>query len=149
MGRLRMDSLRMAPSQRKPGVLPCCRCQSAERCWDRIAGKAYCPECQEALVMGLAAPLVERTEKHPCGACGRLGTVKFLTFPLQSSTPVEIDLCPEHVRALFGRRLSVAAFRQLRSRLRTLGLGVESIFLLHDAFYDARGRALQPAAEAD
>lgn len=143
-----MDSLRMAPSQRKPGVLPCCRCQSAERSWDRIAGKAYCPECQEALVMGLAAPLVERTEKLPCGACGRLGTARFLTFPLRTPTPVEIDLCPEHLRALVGRCLSVAAFRQLRSRLRALGLEVEAIFLLHDAFYDAHGRALQPAGEA-
>jgi hypothetical protein len=60
-----------------------------------------------------------------------------------------MDLCPEHVRALLGRRLSTSAFEQLRRRLRTLDLGVEQIFLLHDAFYDERGRALQPALEPD
>ena len=144
-----MEGLRLAPGQRKPAVLPCCRCTSTERSWDRIAGKVYCPECQEALVMGLAEPLVERTEKRHCGACGRLGTVRFLTFPLQGPTPVEIDLCSEHLRALLGRRLSSAAFGQLRRRLRSLDLSVEQIFLLHDAFYDERGRALQPAFEPD
>jgi len=144
-----MDSLRLAPSHGKPAVLPCCRCASTERNWDRIVDKAYCAECQEALVMGLAEPLVERTETHQCGVCGRRGTVRFLTFPLQGRTPVEIDLCPEHLRAVLGRRLSVSAFAQLRRRLQTLGLSVESIFLLHDAFYDEQGRALQPAREPD
>jgi len=144
-----MQSLRMAPGQRLPAVLPCCRCASGERSWDRIAGKAYCPECQEALVMGLADPLVERTEKNHCGICGRVGTVRFLTFPLQSPTPLEMDLCPDHLRALLGRRLSAAAFGHLRRRLRLLGCGVELIFLLHDAFYDEQGRALQPAVEPD
>ena len=139
----------MAPKQRWPAVLPCCRCSSRERRWDRIAGKAYCPECQESLVMGLADPLVERTEQQHCGACGWIGTVRFLTFPLQGVTPVEMDLCPEHLRALLGRRLNPAAFGQLRRRLRGLGLTVERIFLLHDAFYDEQGHALQPAFEVD
>jgi hypothetical protein len=97
--------------------------------------------------MGLVDPLVERTEKRLCCICSRLGTVRFLTFPLQSSTPVEMDVCPEHVRALLGRRLSMAAFAQLRRGLRMLGLSAEQIFLLHDAFYDQYGRALQPAVE--
>jgi hypothetical protein len=144
-----MESLRMAPGQRLPAVLPCCRCASAERSWDRIAGKAYCPDCQEALVMGVADPLVERTEKNPCSICGRVGTVRFLTFPLQTGTPVEMDFCPEHLRALLGRRLSMAAFAQLRRGLRLLGLRADQIFLLHDAFYDPHGRALQPAVEPD
>ena len=144
-----MDSLRIAPGQVTPAILPCCRCASTERHWDRIAGKAYCPECQEALVLGLSAPLAERTDKNHCAACSRLGTVAYLTFPLQASTPVEIDLCPEHLRALLGRRLGPYAFHQLRRRLHVLGLGVELIFLLHDAFYDEHGRALQPAAEPD
>ncbi len=144
-----MDSLRIAPGQITRAILPCCRCSSTERNWDRIAGKAYCPECQEALVLGLSAPLAERTQKNPCAACSRLGTVPYLTFPLQASTPVEIDLCPEHLRALLGRRLGPYAFHQLRRRLHVLGLGVELIFLLHDAFYDEHGRALQPAAEPD
>src|SRR5262249_36542472 len=112
-GRSGMKSLRMVPNQRLPAVLPCCRCASAECSWDRIAAKAYCPECQEALVMGLADALVERTEKNHCGICSRVGTVRFLTFPLQIPTPVEMDLCPEHLRALLGRRLSTVAFDQL------------------------------------
>ncbi len=144
-----MDSLRLAPSQSIPGTVPCCRCSTAERRWDRIAGKPYCPECQESLVLGLAAPLVERTEKNQCAVCSRVGTVRYLTFPLQTKTPVEIDLCAEHLRALMGRRLGPYAFHQLRRRLHLLGLGVELIFLLHDAFYDEYGHALQPAAEPE
>ena len=144
-----MDSLRIAPSQSRPKVSACCRCQSAKRNWDRIAGKAYCPECQEQLVLGAAAPLTEPTEKKPCAACGRLGSVCFLTFPLQSNTPLEIDLCPEHLRALLGRRLGPYAFHQLRRRLHLLGLGCELVFLLHEAFYDEQGRALQPALDLD
>ncbi len=140
-----MESLRLASKAVRPVVLPCCRCKNAERAWDRIAGKAYCPDCQEGLVLGVAAPLKERTEKNPCAACGRQGTVRYLTFPLQSDTPVEMDLCAEHLRALLGRRLGPYAFHQIRRRLHLLGLGVELIFLLHDAFYDENGRALQPA----
>jgi hypothetical protein len=142
-----MGSLRMAPRQEEQATLPCCRCANGQCRWDRIAGKAYCPGCQEALVLGLAEPLVERTQKQPCAACGRIGTVCFLSFPLQASTPVEIDLCPEHLRGLLGRRLSPPAFGRLRRRLQPLGLNVERIFLLHDAFYDLKGHALQPAIE--
>jgi hypothetical protein len=64
---------------------------------------------------------------------------------LQSSKPLEVDLCPEHLRALLGRRLGPYAFHQLRRRLHLLGLGVELVFLLHDSFYDENGKALQPA----
>jgi hypothetical protein len=144
-----MDSLRTAPSQVTSTVLSCCRCDSPEQNWDRIAGKAYCPECQEALILGLTAPLTERTEENTCAACGRKGTVRYLTFPLQSSTAIEIDLCPEHLRCLLGRRLGPYAFHQLRRRLHLLGLGVQLIFLLHEAFYDENGRALQPAQEPE
>jgi hypothetical protein len=130
-------------------MLPCCRCASTHRHWDRIAGKAYCPECQEALVLGLGAPFCERTEKKPCAVCGRAGTLCYLTFPLQSTAPIEMDLCSEHLRALLGRRLGPYAFHQIRRRLHLLGLGTELIFLLHDAFYDEQGRALQPAVDLD
>jgi hypothetical protein len=144
-----MDSLRKPTNYEIPALVPCCRCHSAERSWDRIAGKAYCPECQEALVLGMAEPLVEPTEKNCCAVCGRVGTVCYLTFPLQSAMPVEMDLCPEHLRALLGRRLGPYAFNQLRRRLHNLGLGVELIFLLHEAFYDEQGRALQPAVDRE
>jgi hypothetical protein len=109
----------------------------------------YCPECQEALILGLAAPIIEPAQRNACAACNRSGTVQYLTFPLKSSTPIEIDLCPEHIRGLLGRRLRPYAFHQLRRRLFALGLRVGRIFLLHNAFYDNVGRALQPAEEAD
>ena len=144
-----MESLRLTATPGRPTATACCRCGNRKSRWDRIAGKAYCPECQEALVLGLAEPMREHTEKKPCAACGRAGTVCFLTYPLQSTTPVEMDLCPEHLRALLGRRLGPYAFHQLRRRLHLLGLGVELIFLLHDAFYDENGRALQPAVEME
>lgn len=144
-----MESLRKAPSQRLPAIMPCCRCASAERSWDRMAGKAYCPDCQEALVTGLADPFVARTEKRFCSICSRIGTVRFLTFPLHNPTPVEMDFCPEHLRALIGRRLSMAAVAQLRRGLGLIGMSINHVFLLHDAFYDEYGRALQPAAEPE
>jgi hypothetical protein len=51
------------------------------------------------------------------------------------------------LRSLVGRRLEPTAFRQLSRRLSSLGITSEEIFLLHDAFYDRQGRALQPALE--
>jgi hypothetical protein len=99
--------------------------------------------------MGLSEPLAERTEKNHCAVCNLTGTVRYLTFPLQMSTAIEMDLCPKHLRALLGRRLGTYAFHQLQRRLHALGMGVDSIFLLHDAFYDEQGRALQPATEPD
>jgi hypothetical protein len=144
-----MESVRLISAKSVPVTQPCCYCAASKRRWDRINGKAYCPECQEALVLGTAGPFVERTEKRPCAACGRVGTVRYLTYPLEATAPVEIDLCAEHLRALLGRRLGPYAFHQLRRRLHILGLGVELIFLLHEAFYDEQGRALQPAVIPD
>src|SRR5438270_13914682 len=127
-----MENLRIAPLHESPLILPCCRCARKERSWDRIAGKAYCPECQEAIVLGLSDPLIERAKANSCAVCHRLGTIQYLTFPRQSSTPIEIDLCPEHLRSLLGRKLRPYAFRQLRRRLESVGVHVELIFLLHD-----------------
>jgi hypothetical protein len=59
------------------------------------------------------------------------------------------DLCPEHFRALIGRRLDRRTFRKLRTELFRLGLAPQHIFLLHEAFYDERGQALQPALEME
>jgi hypothetical protein len=55
------------------------------------------------------------------------------------------QLCAEHLRALVGRRLGPHAFEQIRRQLTRLDLNVTDIFLLHEAFYDEHGRALQPA----
>lgn len=142
-----MESLRMVGGERVGPSTPCCRCGATQGCWDRIVGKAYCPNCQEALIVGEAPPLIERTGKHRCAICNQVGSVPYLTFPLQGPQAVEVPLCPEHLRALLGRRLAPHAFHQLRRKLRTVNLSPEDVFLLHEAFYDASGRALQPAVE--
>ena len=142
-----MDGMRMIRGARLRPTLPCGRCGAAEGRWDRIVGKVYCPNCEEALAQGEAPPLVEPARNHACAVCQRRGTVPYLTFPLHSAAPLEIDLCGEHLRALLGRRLAPHAFRQLCRRLRTLRLDAEDLFLLHEAFYDGRGRALQPVAD--
>lgn len=142
-----MERLRMVNGERVCPSTPCCRCGATQGCWDRIVGKAYCPNCQEALVVGEAPPLVERTTRGRCAICNQAGSVQYLTFPMQVSAAVEIPLCPEHLRALLGRRLAPHAFHQLRRKLRTVALSPEDVFLLHQAFYDVSGRALQPAVE--
>jgi len=144
-----MDSLRMVSVEEICCSAPCCRCGMTAGQWDRIADKSYCPACEESLALGEAPPLVERTEKKPCAVCNHSGTVRFLTFPLQTAQPLEMDLCPEHFRALLARRLGPFAYHQLRRRLDGLGLSVDQIFLLHDAFYDLEGRALQPAIDVE
>ena len=98
--------------------------------------------------MGEGDPLVARTDRKRCAVCHHLGTVRFVSFPLHSRRPVEMDLCPEHVRGLVARRLGPHAFEQLRRQLHGLGLDAAEVFLLHEAFYDEQGRALQPAVEA-
>jgi hypothetical protein len=127
--------------------IPCCRCSDSTRPWDRIAGKTYCPNCLECLAVGEGDPLVERTDKRRCAVCHHQGTIRYLTFPLHSHRPVEMDLCAEHLRAMVGRRLGPHAFEQLRRQLYALGLEVADVFLLHEAFYDEQGRAIQPAVE--
>jgi hypothetical protein len=112
-------------------------------------GKAYCPDCEEALAVGEGEPLVERAERNACAVCGLVGTVRYLTFPLESDAVLEIDLCGRHFRELLGRRLGVFAFLQLRRQLQIVNLDAGQIFLLHDAFYDADGQALQPAVEME
>ena len=144
-----MDSLRLVCIDEVCSSTPCCRCGTTEGRWDQIAGKSYCPRCEEALVVGDAPPLVERTEKKPCSVCNHQGTLRFLSFPVRATHPVEIDLCPEHFRALLARRLGPFAYQHICRRLDGVGLGPDQIFLLHDAFYDPQGRALQPAFEIE
>jgi len=139
-----MDGLRMLSRDAVREAIPCCRCGQHHRPWDQIAGKAYCPDCQESIILGLAAPLKEPPEKKGCAACGRSGTVRFLTVPLRA-VPVEMDLCPEHLRGLLGRCLGPYAYHQLRRQLLSCGVSANQVFLLHDSFYDDNGRALQPA----
>jgi hypothetical protein len=144
-----MDSLRIAFPESVPPVTGCCRCGEANPRWDRIAGQAYCPNCQELLVQGEGAPLILMTAKNHCAVCERVGTVCFVTFPLQAREPLEMELCPGHLRDLIGRCLEPHAFHQLRRGLQAVGLAVESIFLLHGAFYDPQGHASLPALERE
>jgi hypothetical protein len=142
-----MDSLRLAPADSVFPRIACCRCGDANRPWDRIAGKTFCPNCLELLALGESDPLVERSDRRRCAVCHHQGTLRYLTFPLHSRRPVEIDLCAEHIRGLVGRRLGPHAYEQLRRQLAAFSLHPAEVFLLHDAFYDRNGRALQPAGE--
>jgi hypothetical protein len=144
-----MDSLRIASRDLVPPSAGCCRCHEANPRWDRIAGQAFCPNCQEMLAQGEAEPLVLKTQKNRCIVCNHTGTVCYLTYPLQASAPVEMELCPAHLRSLLGRCLNPAAFQQLRRRLRAVGFDSDRVFLLHDAFYDPDGRACLPVTELE
>jgi hypothetical protein len=144
-----MDSLRLAAKDSVPPLSGCCRCHDASARWDRIAGRAFCPNCQEQLALGEGEPLVLKTLPHRCAVCERQGTVCFCTFPLESPAPLEMELCPHHLRALIARCLEPRSFRHLRRKLEALGLGVDRIFLLHEAFYDASGQASLPVMEMD
>ena len=142
-----MDSLRLVSPHGVSNVVPCHRCSAGERRWDRIAGQAICPNCQELMIIGEAPPLMVPAERTRCAVCNQMGSLRFQTFPLQSDAAVEIDLCAEHLRSMLGRRLGPHAFHQIRRKLFALGISVEDIFLLHGAFYDSQGHALQPANE--
>jgi hypothetical protein len=144
-----MSSLRIPPRETVPVTTRCCRCWEVNPRWDRIAGQPYCPNCQESLALGEGAPLVLPTQQNRCAVCDRVGTVSYLTFPLEAPAPVEMELCPAHLRSLLGRCLEPQAFHHLRGQLQTLGLEPEEIFLLHGAFYDSQGHACLPAVEME
>lgn len=142
-----MEGLRLLASDSSTQFQPCHRCQATGCPWDRIGGKTICPDCQELLILGEGPPLVERVEKRVCSICSHAGTLRFQTFPLRGSSAVEMDLCGGHVQALLGRRLDKTALKQLTRQLHAIGLKVEQLFLLHEAFYDEKGRALQPVPD--
>ncbi len=115
-----MDGLRVV--KEKVAVLGACsRCQAGGCPWDRIADQVICPDCQESLAQGEGEPLILRTEKHRCAVCQQQGTVRYLTYPLHASEPVEMDLCPRHFQSLLGRRLDRHGYHQLSRQLQSLG----------------------------
>jgi hypothetical protein len=142
-----MSSIRLTSDGGLSPQSPCVRCASIGCHWDRLDGRPVCPDCQEALLRGEAEALLIRREGRPCAVCSQVGTVRYLTFPLHESEPIEMDLCPLHLRDLMARRLSRRAFQRLRRQFNLLGLAVEQIFLLHEAFYDENGVALRPMPE--
>jgi hypothetical protein len=142
-----MEGLRVLSGDGLVPLAPCNRCQAAGCPWDRIVDKPICPDCQELLVQGEGAPLIERVEKKACAACQQVGTIRYITYPLHEPQAIEINLCPRHFHALLGRRLDRYAYWQLGRQLQTLGLKPRQIFLLHEAFYDENGHPLQPVME--
>ncbi len=139
-----MDALRFVPRDQVDPSEPCSRCGASGCRWDRLGERPCCPDCQERLAQGVADPFVALTHKRPCAVCGRNASLGLLTFPLGSKSAVEMDLCPNHFRALLGRSLDPRGYRALRRRLEALRLTPRNVFLLHEAFYDDLGRALQP-----
>jgi hypothetical protein len=142
-----MDGLRLVGEEGFVDRPPCARCGATGCAWDRIGGAPVCPDCQAALSRGEGEAMRVPVGPGPCAVCGRSGSVALLTFPLRSAGPVEIDLCPPHFRALIRRGLDPSSYHQLGRRLRQLGLSADRVFLLHEAFYDAEGRALRPVPE--
>lgn len=142
-----MQSVRLASADEIYPRVPCSVCGDSHGHWDTVAGKPYCPNCLESLAVGEADPLIVRVDRRRCAICYHLGTLTFYTFPLHWQRPVEFDLCGDHLRGLIARRLGPHAFEQLRRQLHGLDIDVHRIFLLHEAFYDVHGRALQPALD--
>jgi hypothetical protein len=141
-----MNALRSLSAEEDVAPTRCGRCRATGCTWDRIAGLAICPDCQEQLVRGEGEPLRLAPEEHRCAACGAPGTVSFITVPLQAKA-LAIDLCSVHLRELLRRQLDRAAFLELARQLDSMGLNPGRIFLLHEAFYDRHGRALRPVSE--
>jgi len=143
-----MTGLRIVAGTEAVPTTPCIRCQADGCPWDRIADKAICPDCQEKVALGDAAPLVEKPDaRNCCAICGQAGTVRYLTYPLHLKQPLEIELCAGHLQALLYRRLDHSAFQLLVERLESLSVTTQPVFLLHNAFYDPSGRPLQPIVE--
>jgi hypothetical protein len=142
-----MEGLRLWSEDGFNTHTPCSRCQATGCAWDRVAGKPICPDCQESLVVGEGAPLIERMDRRACAVCSHVGSLRYLTLPLHTTRPLEFDLCSRHFRALLMRRLDPAALAQLTRGLQTLGLVRRQVFLLHEVFYDESGRPLQPVPD--
>jgi hypothetical protein len=143
-----MESMRLMTGSGQSPLAPCGRCQAVGCPWDRIGTQVVCPDCQEQLARGEGEPLIEKVAPNRCCAvCNTQGAVRYLTFPLHGRDPLEIDLCPKHFHALLERRLDRYAYRTLSRHLTRMGLSARQIFLLHEAFYDERGRPLQPVCE--
>jgi hypothetical protein len=86
-------------------------------------------------------------DKHNCAICDHAGTLRYVTYPLRGTRAVEIDLCGAHFQALLGRRLDRYALKQFCRQLQTHGIQAQQLFLLHEAFYDEKGKPLQPVPD--
>jgi hypothetical protein len=141
-----MNALRTLTADEEAAPTVCGRCRATGCPWDRIGGISVCPDCQEMLVRGEGEPLRLHAQPQCCAVCGAIGTLPFVTVPLRARAVV-IDLCAAHLRGLLGRRLDRQTFLELARQLEVVNLAPGRIFLLHEAFYDRQGRALQPVSE--
>lgn len=140
-------ALRWQPAPSPPPLEPCSRC-GAEGCpWDRLDDAPVCPDCQQLILLGQTEPLRFSPIAGTCAVCKAPRILHFQTSPLRSDRRLELDLCGRHLQALLARRLSPRALHRLMIQLHELGLTCRQIFLLHESFYDPRGRALQPVPE--
>lgn len=127
---------------------PCVNCGDNSCHWDLVGGAPFCPSCLEDVAMGEdCGALTIRSSPAHCVICGQRGTIPFASFPRNWNRPIEFDLCGYHARSVIARALGPQAVGKLRIVLCGMGIDPESIFLLHDAFYDKHGVALQKAIE--
>jgi len=143
----RTASLRWLPTPTPPPLEPCSRCRAQGCPWDRLDGAPLCPDCQQLLLLGQGDPIRIVPVEGRCAVCRVPRVVRYQTSPLRSQRLLEIDLCPDHLEALLGRRMSPRALARLALHLEELGLSSAQIFLLHESFYDTAGRALQPVPD--
>src|SRR5438128_1827378 len=73
-----MSSLRVVHNAVEGARCPCSRCSATGCHWDRVAGYAVCPDCQEGLLRGESAPLVLPREGRACAVCKLPGTIRYL-----------------------------------------------------------------------
>lgn len=139
-----MQRLRRMTQADTPAAAACARCRATGCPWDCVGGCTICPDCLEELARGEGEPLRLPREARPCLVCNVDGTVPFVTVPLRAAAPIALDLCPAHLRALLRRGLERSAFHELAGQLRAAGFEPGHVFLLHEAFYDGQGLALQP-----
>ena len=119
-----MESLRLAPADSIFPKIPCSRCADHSRGGTGSSAKPIARTASKRWRGERRSPLWKKPIAGVVAICHHLGTVRYVTFPLHSRRPVEMELCSEHLRALIVRRLGPHGFEQLRRQLHNLGIEV-------------------------
>ncbi len=139
---------------------PCDVCKSTGCPWDRLGydprtgdWKTICPDCQQEAVVSGTHARFHLVWGH-CVCCDDPFTgcrggfprkvTPVLTFPLHTKRVLRLEFCAAHFHEFVGRRLGSWRLIILHRRLHWLGVCPRRVFLLHEAFYDHAGKALQP-----
>ena len=70
--------------------------------------------------------LTSEQRSHTVCAVGRqIGTLSYMTNPLQSPQPIEVALCGHHLRGLLSRRLDRSALKHMGQMLRKVVVDYE------------------------